>query len=114
MSHLEESLGEVTLGHMLCLMMSLSESEGRVSSESVGESYGVMPSVNCLRPFMVMLVCIYLLCSRTLPYGRHMGDFSCDPGGVGNMTYTVIDYFIIFVQSSLEVKVNFTQNINQA
>src|SRR6266568_2009174 len=98
---------------MLCLMMSLMMSEGGVSYESVGDSYGVMPSVNCLRLFIVVLVCIYLLCSRTLPYGRHVGDLSCDPGGVGHMTYTVIDYFIIFVQSFLEVKVNFTQNINQ-
>ena len=90
---------------------------GGVSSESVGDSYGVMPSVNkliCLRLFIVVLVWACLLCSRTLSCGRHVGDCHVTLGGVGHVTYTVIDYFIIFVQSSLEVKVNFTQNINQA
>ena len=80
MNHLSESLGEVTLGHMLCLMMSLIMSEGGVCSEPVGDSYDVMPSVNCLRLFIVVLVWACLLCSRTSSCGRHVGDLSCDPG----------------------------------
>ena len=67
---------------------------GGVSSESVGDSYGVMPSVNkliCLRLFMVVFVWACLCCSRTLSCGRHVGDLSCDPGGIGHVIYTVID-----------------------
>ncbi len=56
---------------------------GGVSSESVGDSYGVMPSVNklvCLRLVMVVFVWACLLWSRTLSCERHVGDLSCDPG----------------------------------
>ena len=83
MSHLSESLGEVTVGHKLCLMMSLMMSEVKSALESVGDSYGIMLSVNkliCLRLFMIVLVWACLLCSRTSSCGRHVGDLSCDPG----------------------------------
>ena len=56
---------------------------GGVSSESVGDSYGVMLSVNklvCLRLVMVVFVWACLLWSRTLSCERHVGDLSCDSG----------------------------------
>ena len=61
----------------------INDVRGGVSSESVGDSYSVMPSVNklvCLRLVMIVFVWACLLWSRTLSCERHVGDLSCDSG----------------------------------